>query len=65
MLAEVKKSAKGVSFEEKNQMYITLHEEIANVPYVSEKVREKFGKHVVLVSGNGLPIEDEEGTRGT
>lgn len=34
VMAEVKKTARGVSFEEKNQMYITLKEETANVPYI-------------------------------
>ena len=31
--------------------------------YITGKVQEKWRK-VVLVAGNGLPIQDEEGTRG-
>ena len=30
---------------------------------ITRKVQEKWG-NVVLVAGNGLPIQDEEGTRG-
>ncbi|KXJ21501.1 hypothetical protein AC249_AIPGENE754 [Exaiptasia diaphana] len=54
----------GKGFTEKNQMYLTLREDSANVPFVLDKAKEKFGKELILVSGNGLPIEDEEGTRG-
>lgn len=30
---------------------------------ITRKVQEKWG-NVVLVAGNGLPIQDEKGTRG-
>ena len=54
----------GKSFKyELNQTYISLNEESANVDYITEKVQEKWGD-VVLVAGNGLPIQDEERTRG-
>ena len=32
--------------------------------YILQRVKEKFGEIMVLVSGNGLQIVDEEGTRG-
>lgn len=53
----------GKSFDELNQTYVNVNENTANVEYITEKAREKWGQ-VVLVSGNGLPITDEEGTRG-
>ena len=53
----------GKSFSELNQTYISVNEDSANVAYITGKVQEKWGK-VVLVAGNGLPIQDEEGTRG-
>jgi hypothetical protein len=62
--ATMKRTPKGVSFTETNQTYITLKEETANVSYIKEKTRERFGCDVTLVAGNGLPIQDEEGTRG-
>ena len=64
ILAEMKKTPKGVTFSDKNQTFITVNEETANVTYILQRVKEKFGEGVVLVSGNGLPIVDEEGTRG-
>ncbi|XP_068727311.1 uncharacterized protein [Montipora capricornis] len=65
ILAEMKKTPKGVTFSDKNQTFITVNEETANVTYILQKVKEKFGEGVLLVSGNGLPILDEEGTRGS
>jgi len=53
----------GKSFNELNQTYISLNEDSANVGYITEKVQEKWGD-VVLVAGNGLAIQDEEGPRG-
>lgn len=53
----------GKSFTELNQTYISVNEDSANVVFITAKVQEKWGR-VVLVAGNGLPIQDEEGTRG-
>ncbi|CAH3171616.1 unnamed protein product, partial [Porites lobata] len=53
----------GKSFTELNQTYINVSEDSANVEDITRKVQEKWG-NVVLVAGNGLPIQDEEGTRG-
>ena len=49
----------GKSFSELNQTYISVNEDSANVAYITGKVQEKWGK-VVLVAGNGLPIQGEE-----
>lgn len=53
----------GKSFTELNQTYISVNEDSANVVFITAKVQEKWGR-VVLVARNGLPIQDEEGTRG-
>ena len=53
----------GKSFTELDQTYVSVNEDSANVVYITGKVQEKWGR-VVLVAGNGLPIQDEEGTRG-
>jgi len=53
----------GKSFSELNETYISVNEDSANVAYITGKVQEKWGK-MVLVAGNGLPVQDEEGTRG-
>ncbi|KAJ7382543.1 hypothetical protein OS493_034434 [Desmophyllum pertusum] len=53
----------GKSFTELNQTYNCVNEETANVVYITEKGQEKWGE-AVLVAGNGLAIQDEEGTRG-
>jgi len=31
---------------------------------VTKLAKEKFGEEIIIVSGNGLPIEDESGTKG-
>jgi hypothetical protein len=46
------------------QTYITINDATANVPYIATQCQEEFGNHsLILVSGNGLPIEDNEATR--
>ena len=51
-------------FKVLKQTYITLNEQLANMPNVTTLAKERFGEDVILVAGNGLPIEDESGTRG-
>ena len=63
--ASMNKTDRGApQFEVLKQTYITLSEQCANMPSVTTLARERFGDDVVLVAGNGLPIEDENGTRG-
>ena len=48
------------------QTYITINDITANVPHLTSQCQEEFGNQsLILVSGNGLPIEDNEATRGT
>ena len=48
------------------QTYITINDVSATVSYITSQCQEEFNNHsLILVSGNGLPIEDNEATRGT
>ena len=62
--SSMKRTPKGVTLSDKNRAFITVNEETANVTYILQRVKEKFGEGVVLVSCNGPQIVDEEGTRG-
>lgn len=64
IIADMKKTAKGVSFNESTQTYISVTDETANVLYIKESIKAKLQRDVTLVSGNGLELEEEEGTRG-
>jgi len=51
-------------FTEIKQTFVSLDEQSANVSCVTKLAKEKFGEEIIIVSGNGLPIEDESGTKG-
>lgn len=46
-------------------MFTQLCEVTTNMPYILSVVREKWGPDYVLVTADGLQIEDSDGTRGT
>ena len=47
------------------ECYIFINEKAANVGDITEKVKETMDKNdLILVSNNGLPIQDIEGTTG-
>ena len=53
------------SFQELGQTYINIGEDAANVHYVLSKARDSFNDpSLELVTGNGLKIMDNEGTKG-
>lgn len=52
------------TFLKLGQIFIELCESTANMPYVSEKVKNEFGNDHVLVSADGLEITDSSGTQG-
>lgn len=64
VVAEMKKTSKGVTFQESTQTYISVNDQTANVLYIKDCIKNKLQKDVTLVSGNGLELEEEEGTRG-
>ncbi|KAL9952759.1 hypothetical protein ACROYT_G040054 [Oculina patagonica] len=47
------------------QIYVLITEDTANVPNITLKCKEELGiEEIKLVSANGLPFEDSNGTRG-
>ena len=53
-----------ISFVNHGQMFTTVVESTATVPYLSSMIQEKWGKGYVLVTSDGLRLEDSDGTRG-
>ena len=66
ILAEMIRQSSGkVFFTEKTQVFIPLTEAVANVPYVLNEVSKEWPEmELILVTSDGLPIIDSEGTRG-
>ncbi len=63
--AEMSTSRTGkVDFEQSAQMHIDVTETTANVCHLLREVHQKWGEGYVLVTLNGLQLEDCEGTRG-
>ena len=47
-----------------SQHYISINEITANVTYILAAVRERWGSSYVIVTGDGLRVEDSSGTQG-
>ena len=62
--ATMKKRSKKVTFDPIHQMYLEIKESTANVHYISLAVTKKWGKGYMLVTNDGLQLEDTEATRG-
>ena len=45
-------------------MFVEVNESIANVNYILLVVQNKWGKDFVLVTQDGLTIDNESGTQG-
>lgn len=45
--------------------YVDITEATANVTYLSHAIQNKWGSDHVIVSSDGLPIDDCSGTQGT
>ena len=57
--ATVKKLPSGrMEFKSENQTYVTVTEGTANLDYVSQAVQRKWGSHYVLVTSDGLKLDD-------
>ena len=68
MRAEVSRMSTGkISLENSTtgQTFILLDETTANVDFINCEVQKVWGKKYIIVTGNGLPIEDSSGTQGT
>ena len=59
-----KKSENKVT-DHSRQTYVTINDVTATVPHITAQCKEQFQNNLlILVSANGLPIEDDA-TRGT
>ena len=57
--ATMRKSPSGkVEFTRENQTYVTVTEGTANVDYVSQAIQRKWGFNYVLVTSDGLKLDD-------
>lgn len=60
----IKKSNGRSELERIGQTFITINESTANVPYLTHHVKLKWGHSYVLVTNDGIRIEDSSGTQG-
>ena len=51
-------------FESRGQLFTSINEATATVPYLSTFIHDKWGMGYVLVTHDGLRLEDSDGTRG-
>ena len=64
--ANMKKLAGGkLEFEKLEQTHVSLEESNANVVTVSSAVQGKWGVEYMVVTGDGLEVDDSAGTQGT
>ena len=54
-----------VKFNTESQTFVKLTESTANVPFISNAIQSIWGKKYMLVSNDGLEIQDSSGTQGT
>ncbi len=52
------------SFFNERQEHVDITEATANVVYINSAIRSKFGDDYVVVTADGLKIEDSSGTQG-
>ena len=63
--ANMKRLSSGkIEFTHKSQMFIDIKEDTANVHYITDVIQRKWGNSYVLVTNDGLMIEDCSGTNG-
>ena len=64
--ANVSKNVNGkLEFFKIGQMFVTLYEPTATVDYITAVIQKRWGKEYIIVTSDGLPIEDSSGTQGT
>ena len=60
-----KKFGHKLDFKKIHQSFFKILESTANVHYLTQAVREKWGgENLILVTNDGMPIEDGSGTQG-
>lgn len=60
----MKKIGNKFSFKKLHQAFVKVVESTANVHYITHVVREKWNNNLVLVTNDGMLIEDGSGTKG-
>ena len=53
-----------VEFTQEAQMHLDIAESTANVHHIFREVHQRWGEEYVIVTVDGLELEDCEGTRG-
>ena len=53
-----------IEFTQEAQMHLDISESTANVKHILEEVQQRWGEQYMLVTVDGLELEDCEGTRG-
>ena len=53
-----------VEFLQEEQMHIDVSESNANVQFVTNEMQRRWGNNYVIVTTDGLELEDCEGTKG-
>ena len=51
-------------FQPVGQMYVPVHETTANVPHVLSAVQQEFGQSYIIVTADGIELQDSPGTQG-
>lgn len=62
--ADMERVGKTTQFKSKRVDFIKVTEETANVRYLSHAVKEKWGEQFILVTADGMELEDSSGTQG-
>lgn len=60
----IKKSGSRPDFKKLHQAFIKVNDDTANVHYLTYMIRQKWNCDLVLVTPEGMPIEDGSGTQG-
>ena len=51
-------------FQPVGQVYVPVQETTANVPYVLSAIQQEFGQSYVIVTADGIELQDSPGTQG-
>ena len=62
--ASINRMSGWVGKEFEAQIFIDIREDTANVTYLNSMIQSKWGSNYVIVTSDGLPIEDCAATKG-
>lgn len=62
--ASINRMSGRVGKEFEAQIFIDIREDTANVTYLNSMIQSKWGSNYVIVTSDGLPIEDCAATKG-